>query len=126
VCRGAHKNKACSEEDYRDGLQSSVPVEIFKHISVKKDGTIIQTHIKFAASKIPRQISIENMLFDVQPSIKSSVQCNRCLRFGHTQTFCRSKPRCSHCNVDDNSFNACPSAHTMDPVCICTVHSNIW
>lgn len=110
-----------SEEDFRDGLQSSVPVVTFKRISVKKDGATIQTRIvelKFAAPKIPSHISIYNMLFDVQPSIRSPVQCNRCLRFGHTQKFCRSKPRCSHCSGDDHSFNVCPSAPTTDPICI--------
>jgi hypothetical protein len=65
-------NNSFSEEDFGDGLQSLVPVEAFKHISVKKDDTIIQTRIvelKFAAPKIHSHISIYNMLFDVQPSI---------------------------------------------------------
>uniref|UniRef100_A0A2S2QYA6 CCHC-type domain-containing protein n=1 Tax=Sipha flava TaxID=143950 RepID=A0A2S2QYA6_9HEMI len=110
-----------SEDDFPDGLQSSMPVEAFKRISIKKDGIIIQTRIvelKFLSPKIPSHISIYNMLFDVQPSIRSPVQCNRCLRFGHTQKFCRSKPRCSHCGSDDHSFDACPSAHTTNLNCI--------
>lgn len=60
-----------SEKDFRDGLQSSVSVETFKRISVKKDGTIIHTRIvelKFEAPKIPSYISIYNMLFDSSTS----------------------------------------------------------
>lgn len=110
-----------SEEDFRDGLLTSIPVEAFKRISVKKDGVTIQTRIvelKFLAPKIPSHISIYNMLFNVLPSIRSPVQCNRCLRFGHTQKFCRSNPRCSHCGNDNHSIDVCPLSQATDPKCL--------
>jgi hypothetical protein len=74
--------------------------------------------LKFAAPKIHSHISIYNMLFDVQPSIWSLVQCNRCFHFSHMQKFCRNKSRCNNFSGDDlmASFNACLSAHTTDPI----------
>ena len=58
------------------------------------------------------------MIFEVEPSIRSPVQCNRCLRFGHTVKYCRSVPRCSHCGETKHSVDSCPSIHATDPVCI--------
>lgn len=62
-------------------------------IFIKKDGNIIETcivELKFIATKIPSVISLFNILFEVKPRIRSPVQCNGCLRFGHTQKYCRS------------------------------------
>lgn len=62
-------------------------------------------------SKIPSHISIFDMFFDVQPSLRSPVQCNHCLRFGHTQKLCRSNPRCNHCGSVNHSVDVCPLSH---------------
>jgi len=109
------------EDDFLDGVQSCFPIVSFKRISVKKDGNMVATRIvelKFLSPKLPQHISIYNMIFDVKPSIRSPVQCNRCLRFGHTQKFCRSDPRCSHCGTSKHSISECPTVHTTDPSCI--------
>jgi len=74
--------------------------------------------LKFVATKIPPVISLFNMLFEVKPSIRSPVQCNRCLRFGHTQKYCRSDARCSHCGEAKHTLETCPSAQATDPVCL--------
>lgn len=110
-----------SEAEFFEGLHSPVPIENFKRISIKKDGNIIHTRtveLKFVATKIPPAISLFNMYFEVKPSIRSPVQCNRCLRFGHTQKYCRSEVRCSHCGEVKHSFDSCPSAQATDPVCL--------
>lgn len=110
-----------SEDDFRDGVQSSFPIVNFKRISIKKDGNILPTRIvelKFLSPKLPQYISIYNMIFDVNPSIRSPVQCNRCLRYGHTQKFCRSDTRCGHCGGSKHSITECPSIHTTDPICL--------
>lgn len=57
------------------------------------------------------------MIFVVNPSIRSTVQCNRCLRYGHTQKFCRSDPRCSHCGISKHTISECPTVHATDPSC---------
>jgi hypothetical protein len=72
-----------SEAEFLEGVRSSDKIDAFKHISIKKDDKIIQTRIvelKFVASKIPSLISVFNMIFDVKPSVRFPVQCNRCLR----------------------------------------------
>jgi len=110
-----------SEEEFWEELQSTVPVEGFKGISIKKDGIIVQTRIveiKFLSPKLPKTISLYNMLFEVNPSIRSPVQCNRCLRFGYTQKFCRSGPKCSHCSGDKDSIESYPVIQATDPVCL--------
>lgn len=110
-----------SETEFFEGLHSPVPVDSFKRISIKKEGNIIQTRtveLKFIATKIPPVISLFNMLFEVNPSIRSPVQCNRCLRFGHTQKYCRSEVRCSHCGESKHTFDVCPSAQVTDPSCL--------
>lgn len=101
--------------------KSPVSIDAFKRINIKKDGNIVQTRIvelKFVAPKIPSVISVFNMIFEVKPSIRSPVQCNRCLRFGHTQKYCRSGPRCSHCGETKHSIDSCPYSQATDPVCL--------
>ncbi|KAL4084799.1 hypothetical protein QTP88_027701 [Uroleucon formosanum] len=110
-----------SEEEFREGLQSLVPIAAFKRITIKKDDVIIQTRtveLKFVAPKIPSVISLFNMLYNVKPSIRSPVQCNQFLRFGHTQKYCRSNPRCSHCGESKHSMDSCPVIDATDPVCL--------
>ncbi|KAL4085278.1 hypothetical protein QTP88_027137 [Uroleucon formosanum] len=110
-----------SEDDFRDGVHSIFPIVNFKRISIKKDGNIVPTRIvelKFLSPKLPQHISVYNLIFDVNPSIRSPVQCNRCLRYGHTQKFCRSDPRCSHCGGSKHSILECPTASSTDPTCI--------
>lgn len=109
------------EEDFWEGLKCDVPVIAFKRISANRDGTPTPTRIvelRFLSRNIPQNISIFNILFNVSPSIRSPLQCNNCLRFGHTSKFCRSKPRCSHCGDNNHSLNTCPSAQTTGPSCL--------
>ncbi|KAL4127071.1 hypothetical protein QTP88_011269 [Uroleucon formosanum] len=110
-----------SEEEFFEGQCSPVTIEAFKRISIQKDGKTIQTRtveLKFIAPKIPSVISIYNMIFEVMPSIRSPIQCNRCLRFGHTQKYCRSEARCSHCGETKHSIDSCPSTQATDPICL--------
>lgn len=87
------------KHNFRRGiLQSPVPIDTFKRISIKKDGCIIKTRtvkLKFVAPKIPSVIALFNVLYEVKPSICPPVQYNRCLRFGHTQKYCCIDPTCS-------------------------------
>ncbi|KAL4119464.1 hypothetical protein QTP88_012271 [Uroleucon formosanum] len=109
------------EEEFREGLNCCVPVIEFKRISSNRDGIRTPTRIvelKFLSPKIPPNLSIFNMLFDVSPSIRSPLQCNNCLRFGHTSNFCRSSPRCSHCGDNKHSISTCPSVQATNPCCL--------
>ena len=110
-----------SEEDFREGLSSLFPIESFRRITVNKDGVITPTRLvelKFISPNLPPHITVFNMIFKVTPSIRSPVQCNRCLRFGHTQKFCRSDPRCSHCGGVKHSIVDCPTVSATEPSCL--------
>ncbi|CAI6357956.1 unnamed protein product [Macrosiphum euphorbiae] len=54
------------------------------------------------------------MIFYVNPSIRSPVQCNCCLRYRHTQI----DPRCCHCGGSKHSITECPTVHATDPICL--------
>lgn len=110
-----------AEDDFREGLSSPFPIESFKRITVNKNGIITPTRLvelKFISPKLPQHITVFNMIFEVTPSIRSPVQCSRCLRFGHTQKFCRSDPRCSHCGGVNHSIVDCPTVSATDPSCL--------
>ncbi|KAL4091657.1 hypothetical protein QTP88_026314 [Uroleucon formosanum] len=110
-----------SEDDFREGLSSLFPIESFRRITVNKDGVITPTRLvelKFISPNLPQHITVFNMIFEVTPSIRSPVQCNRCLRFGHTQKFCRSDPRCSHCGGVKHSIVDCPTDSATEPSCL--------
>lgn len=114
-------DNAISEAEFFEGVRSPITIDAFKRINIKKDGNVIQTRIvelKFVAPKIPSNITVFNMIFEVKPSVRSPVQCNRCLRFGHTLKFCRSDPRCSHCGESKHSIDTCPYVQSTDPVCL--------
>ena len=106
-----------SEQEFFEGHSSPILIDAFKRISIQKDGQVIQTRtveLKFRAPKIPAVISIYNMLFEVTSSIRSPVQCNRCLRYGHTQKYFRSDCR----GESKHSLDSCPSAQVTDPICL--------
>ena len=114
-------DSSLTEEDFREGLDNTVRAVAFKCISIKKDNIPTPTRvveIKFLSPKIPDTVSIYNVIFKISPSVRSPIQCNNCLRFGHTAKFCRSKARCSHCGLNDHSISTCLSNNATDPVCI--------
>ncbi|KAL4149726.1 hypothetical protein QTP88_003602 [Uroleucon formosanum] len=64
-----------SEAEFFEGGRSSVKIDAFKRISIKKDDKIIQTRIvelKFVASKIPSIISVFNMILMSTDPVPSS------------------------------------------------------
>jgi hypothetical protein len=58
---------------------------------------------------------IFNITLEVNPSIRSPVRNDQYLRFGQTQKYCRSDPRCNHCDVIKNSIGDCPNVSSTDP-----------
>lgn len=65
--------------------------------------------LSFTSAKLPSNISIYKIIFNVSPSIRSSVQCQKCLRFEHTQKFCRSRQHCNHCDTFDHDASLAES-----------------
>jgi hypothetical protein len=109
-----------SDEDSREGLKCCYEVVEFRRINIKRDNILVPiklVEIKFLSPKLPDNLSIFKVIH-VSPSIRSPVQCMRCLRFGHTQKFCRSKQRCSHCGVFNHGIETCEKRLTTSPQCI--------
>lgn len=61
-------------KDFWDSIKSEFEIVAFKRIATNKDGNITPSRIvelKFLSCKIPKYISMYNMLFKVSPSILS-------------------------------------------------------
>jgi len=115
-------DKSISEEDFWEGHECSAKVISFRRINIKNnENSLIASNLvelKFFSPTLPQKLSIYKVLFDIAPSIRSPVQCSRCLRFGHTAKFCRSKERCSHCGCFDHNESTCGVKTTSPPSCI--------
>lgn len=83
--------------------------------------------VTFKSTFLPKKIFCFNAAINVDKYQLPSIQCLSCCRFGHTQNFCRSKPRCfkcaqphsgSTCQVIDSSCLFCSGNHfATDKVC---------
>lgn len=109
------------EEDFWEGLDSTVQVVSFRRISTNNNGSSYlpskMVDLKFLSPILPEKVAIYKVLFKVSPSIRSPVICQNCLRYGHTAKFCRGKANCSHCGLPDHSFSNCPTKESTVPSC---------
>lgn len=105
-----HLDPCVSVEDFREGLECHYKGIEHRRITIKRDNIIVPTKlvkIKFLSPILPINLRIFKVNHNVFPSIRPPVQCIRCLRFGHTQKFCRSKPRCSPCGKLNHNIDTC-------------------
>ncbi|XP_050547326.1 uncharacterized protein LOC126909010 [Daktulosphaira vitifoliae] len=111
-----------TEEEFWEGIESPVPIIGFRRIVTKRDSnTPTQTNLvelKFLSSKLPEKLLIFKVIFTVSPSIRSPVICNKCLRYGHTAKFCRSKARCARCGANDHIGSDCPNKDISTLSCV--------
>jgi hypothetical protein len=100
------------EEDFWEGLDSTVQVISFRHISTSNNGNSYlpskMVELKFLSPKILKKVAIYKVLFKVSPSIRSPVIYQNCLHYGHTTKFSHGKTNCSHCGLPDHSFSKLP------------------
>lgn len=75
-------------------------------------GTIV---VSFKGQRIPDQVVIERMVYDVDKYIPRVVQCLNCLRYGHISKQCKSKIRCQFCG-EEHEKEVCPTQ--QNPQCI--------
>lgn len=59
--------------------------------------------ITFAGTKLPSFVFIDYVRCVVEESKRKLVQCKNCLRYGHKENNCKSKPRCEICANDHPS-----------------------
>lgn len=57
--------------------------------------TIVLT---FSGQKLPTHVYAFYTSLPIETYILPTIQCNRCCRFGHIKTVCRSSPRCFKCS----------------------------
>lgn len=111
-----------SESEFFEGLECKYPVISFRRISSRvEDNSLVPSRLvelKFLSSKLPDRITVFKVFLPVSPSVRSSVQCSNCVRFGHTSKFCRSKSRCSHCGELGHKYESCSSVNATEPQCI--------
>jgi hypothetical protein len=72
--------------------------------------------VSFEGQQLPKYICIHKVCCAVEPYVQKVVQCFKCLRYGHIQSQCRSKPRCSKC-LEEHLSNSCTNVNTS-PLCL--------
>lgn len=109
-----------SYDDFWEGYECLVKVIDIKRITVKRNDMYMPSRfikIKFQSFGIPKKIYIFNVSFNVVPYIRSPIQCNNCLRFGHMQNLCVGKQRCSHCGIKNHDLSSCRLLEICPPNC---------
>lgn len=115
------------EEDYlKNAILSEIPVVEVKRMKRKivnsetNESSFVSRQmiiVTFLGNRIPDNITINLVKFNVEPYVSPVIQCFKCLRYGHTSEQCRSKPRCQKCSKE----------HTEQEVCDndkCCLHCN--
>ena len=69
--------------------------------------------LKFRFSKLPAHVYMFSISLEVSTYVPAPRVCVQCLRYGHTQKFCRGKARCTKCGGDHVS-NECSK---ILPIC---------
>uniref|UniRef100_A0A6P7F463 Uncharacterized protein LOC114325718 n=1 Tax=Diabrotica virgifera virgifera TaxID=50390 RepID=A0A6P7F463_DIAVI len=92
--------------------------KVEKHI---EDKTIIDKVptksciINFKAQTLPKYITINKVIKDVEPYVQKVLLCFSCLRFGHLGFNCKARPRCNKCHDFHNTKDCTVNEYT--PTC---------
>ena len=135
-CRGVifcFDLEGVSDEDIAEGL-SDAGVVSARRIRSKRAGVLSPTHsiiLTFNCNDLPQEVHVGYVRVKVRPYIPSPMRCFRCLRFGHTRDYCKSKPTCRNCAASDHTGDDCTAEqmkcvncdanqtphHAFDPSC---------
>ncbi|XP_047029957.1 uncharacterized protein LOC124637491 [Helicoverpa zea] len=85
-CGQILKVRRISRKIFRDGVTEFKPTET---CVITFDGQVLPTRIYCCYTSLP-----------VSQYVYPTIQCRKCCRFGHVESICRSKPRCSKCGHD--------------------------
>lgn len=84
----------------------------------KPSQTVVVT---FDGQILPKRIFMCFNSLPVDLYVYPTVQCFNCCRYGHTQTQCRSKPRCYKCG-ENHSGSSCTVEEDSVTCCLCSGH----
>jgi len=112
------------EKEFWEGAEFLTPILEFRRISVRCEDNVLKSipliELKFRSSIIPSQINIFKIITKVEPSIRSPVQCQKCLHFGHTANYYCSEERCALCCESEHSYRNCAHREVTDLIyCFC-------
>uniref|UniRef100_A0A2A4JUB7 Endonuclease/exonuclease/phosphatase domain-containing protein n=1 Tax=Heliothis virescens TaxID=7102 RepID=A0A2A4JUB7_HELVI len=85
-CGQVLKVRRIRRKVFRDGIADFKPTET---CVITFDGQVLPNRIYCFYTSLP-----------VSQYVYPTIQCRKCCRFGHVESICRSKPRCSKCGHD--------------------------
>ena len=104
------------------GVISGVPLEItneeilmnikapntqvtgIQRLKRKVEGELIDSFrikVTFRSNKLPENVRLFHTITKVRPFFRKANFCNKCLRYNHSEQFCRSEKRCQNCTKLD-------------------------
>lgn len=100
---------------------------IYKKINENNESKLIKLGtcvLTFDSQTLPEYVYIHGVRCAVQPYVSPVLQCYNCLRFNHTNKFCKAKTRCGRCGEEHN-FKDCQNKENKCILCNGTDHSTI-
>ncbi|XP_044574097.1 uncharacterized protein LOC123258289 [Drosophila ananassae] len=108
-----------TEEEILDELKSQKVSHVYKWTKMV-DQTRVPTGLitlTFATTNLPEKVMIGYEVVFTRPYIPRPMQCKKCLRFNHPQTFCKQEnPTCKNCS--DNTHTSDSIECRQEPKCI--------
>ncbi|CAH1958585.1 unnamed protein product [Acanthoscelides obtectus] len=114
-----------TEEYMDDNITSKISVLDVKRLKRRINNNGVQEFVAkqmavvtFDGNLLPNEISINSVLFQVEPFVQRVIQCYKCLRFGHVSGQCRSThTRCVvYCQIKEEGHN-CDDSNTYCLYC---------
>lgn len=109
-----------SEEEIKENIELVCPVSNLTIYNIrrfqrfdKEKSTYLPTTtimITYQGQVAPQYAFLYRVRYQVDTYIPKVKLCTQCFRYGHLQSFCRSKPRCSYCGAEEHHSNQCPDS----------------
>ena len=111
-----HVPEKYSEDYLMEKIESSIGLASVQRLKRRVNGELIPTgsvKLGFKGDSIPKQISLNLCLLNVDYFVPAVKQCRKCGLLGHIETFCKSKnPRCLMCGKSPHP-DTCDSSNCI-------------
>lgn len=101
---------------------------IKKRVIEKGETLLVNTPLIVFSIKgrtLPEKIALFKCIIDTEKYIQPVVQCFSCLRYGHTASQCKGKPKCKRCGSEDNGGVCNKSCHNHCIHCKSNEHNSL-